>query len=257
MPSERGPPKLPALVALIVQAIAVLVVPWAVRHLGWPLGPLTTAGLCGSVAGLLSWWLGLRRWWLPVQLVFAPALLLAAAFELDYRFYLFGVILLGLVFGAVFATQVPLYLSGRRVWQALERELPAPQAGARFAFVDLGCGLGGLLQYLARRRPDGDFRGVELAPVPALIAWLRSRFSGLTNCRVSWGSLWHCDLAGTQVVFAFLSPVPMQALWQKARREMRTGSVFISSSFEVPGEQPDRVVVVDDRRQTRLLIWRL
>jgi hypothetical protein len=74
---------------------------------------------------------------------------------------------------------------------------------------------------------------------------------------VRWGSLWACDLAAYDVVFAFLSPVPMPALWLKARREMRSGSLFISSSFAVPGQSPDREVTVDDLRQTRLMIWKM
>jgi SAM-dependent methyltransferase len=246
-----------ALKALLLQALVLLVVPWILRTLHAPLSALSAAFLCGVLAAGLSWWAGLRRWWLPVQLLFAPALLLAARFELDYRFYLGALVLLALVFGAVFRTQVPLYLSGRRVWEALSLELPAPAARTRFSFVDLGCGVGGVLRYLAARHPQGDFRGVELAPLPALIAWLRARFARLPNCHVRWGSLWSCDLATYDVVFAFLSPVPMPALWLKARREMRTGSLFISSSFAVPGQAPDREVTVGDLRQTRLLIWKM
>jgi SAM-dependent methyltransferase len=257
--SQKGAPhsRWPALKALLLQALVLLVVPWLLRAFDAPLSALSAAVLCGLLAAALSWWAGLRRWWLPVQLLFAPALLFAARFELDYRLYLGALVLLGLIFGAVFRTQVPLYLSGRRVWEALSLELPAPAAAAQFSFVDLGCGVGGLLPYLAARHPQGDFHGVELAPLPALIAWLRTRLGRLPNCHVRWGSLWACDLAAYDVVFAFLSPVPMPALWLKARREMRPGSLFISSSFAVPGQSPDREVTVDDLRQTRLMIWKM
>ena len=57
------------------------------------------------------------------------------------------------------------------------------------------------------------------------------------------------------VVYAFLSPVPMPALWAKARREMKPGSRFISHSFEVPGEFPQRVIPVEGREGARLLVW--
>jgi hypothetical protein len=36
---------------------------------------------------------------------------------------------------------------------------------------------------------------------------------------------------------------------------MRAGSLFISSSFEVPGEAAQRIVSVDDARGTRLHVW--
>jgi SAM-dependent methyltransferase len=247
----------PALTALLLQALVLLLVPWILRQLHAPISALAAAGLCGLSAAFLSWLAGLRRWWLPLQLLFAPALLLAAGFELDYRLYLGALLLLALVFGAVFRTQVPLYLSGPRVWEALSQELSSTCAARRFRFVDLGCGVGGLLRFLAARHPEGEFYGVELAPLPALVAWSRTRLARRHNCHVRWASLWSTDLAGYEVVFAFLSPVPMPELWLKARREMRPGSLFISSSFAVPGQSPDREVLVDDLRHTRLLIWRI
>ena len=96
---------------------------------------------------------------------------------------------------------------------------------------------------------------MELAPLPLLVSRLRIAARGLGNCTVQWGSYWPVDLARYDVVFAFLSPVPMSALWDKARREMRSGSLFISSSFEVPGHEATRVIAIDDARATRLHLW--
>ena len=62
---------------------------------------------------------------------------------------------------------------------------------------------------------------------------------------------------GFDVVYAFLSPVPMPALWSKVCREMRPGSRFISHSFEVPGETPQRTIPVAGREGARLLVWDL
>jgi hypothetical protein len=47
----------------------------------------------------------------------------------------------------------------------------------------------------------------------------------------------------------------MPDLWRKARREMRPGTLFISSSFEVPGEAAGQVITVADARSTRLHVW--
>jgi len=71
------------------------------------------------------------------------------------------------------------------------------------------------------------------------------------------GSFWKLDLGEYDMVFAFLSPVPMQDLWTKASAEMRPGTLFVSSSFEIPGQTPDRIVQVNDSRKTRLLVWRM
>ena len=57
------------------------------------------------------------------------------------------------------------------------------------------------------------------------------------------------------VVYCFLSPAPMARLFAKAAAEMKPGSLFVSNSFAVPGQSPGRIVEVDDRRRTKLLIW--
>jgi hypothetical protein len=68
--------------------------------------------------------------------------------------------------------------------------------------------------------------------------------------------MWNIDLSEFDVVYAFLSPAPMERLFEKVRREMKPGSIFISNSFMVPGESPTETVEISDRRQTKLLIWR-
>jgi SAM-dependent methyltransferase len=165
----------------------------------------------------------------------------------------FGLLLL--VYWSTFRTRVPLYLSNAATWRAIEALLPASDATRPLRFIDLGCGLGGLLSYLAARRPHDRFIGVELAPLPALISALR--LARYPHCSVHWRSFWKIDLSETDVAFAFLSPVPMSALWQKAVAEMHEGTLFISSSFGVPGQPPDRTVTVADSRQTLLLIWNM
>jgi hypothetical protein len=97
--------------------------------------------------------------------------------------------------------------------------------------------------------------GVEASPLTWLVAWLRCL--PYKNAHIRLGSLWHTDLAGFDVVYAFLSPVPMPALWAKARREMKPGSRFISHSFEVPHEAPHSVIPVEGRDGARLLVFDL
>ena len=80
---------------------------------------------------------------------------------------------------------------------------------------------------------------------------------GLANCEWRWGSLWKTSLTDMDVVYAFLSPVPMAELWEKARAEMRPGSLFVSNSFAVPDVVPSEVIAVDDARQTQLYCYRL
>ena len=95
----------------------------------------------------------------------------------------------------------------------------------------------------------------ELAPLPWGITVLRG--FKLRNLQVLRRSLWGCDLAPYDVVFAFLSPDPMPELGAKIQREMRTGSLFISSSFPVPDWKPEVIRQIPDSRKTKLYCYRI
>jgi hypothetical protein len=245
----------PAVTALLLQIAAFSLSIVLVRVLAVDPSILIFALLCGIVAAVLSHLVGLARWWLFIQLLFAPALVLMLALNITPEFFLAAFLILLLVYWSTFRTQVPLYLSSNKVWGELEKLLPA--VGTGFRFIDLGSGLGGVLTHLARVRPDGHYSGVESAPLPFLWSWLRIKFGGQQQCRVHWGSLWDCDLAQYDVVFAYLSPVPMEQLWHKAKNEMRPGSLFVSSTFNVPDQTPHETRQVDDLHHSTLLIWRM
>ncbi|HUW25038.1 MAG TPA: class I SAM-dependent methyltransferase [Gallionella sp.] len=248
----------PAAIALLLQFTALVLVLFGARMAGLHPAPLSLALLCGLLAATLSHFAGLACWWLVIQFLFAPALVLMLALDIHSGFFLAAFIILLVVYWSTFRTQVPLYLSSNKVWRALETQLPSPAVeDADFRFIDLGSGLGGVLTHLAAVRPDGCYCGVESAPLPFLWSWLRIKFDGHRNCNVRWGSLWNSDLAQYDVVFAYLSPVPMQRLWHKARTEMRPGTVFISSTFAVPEQAPHQTIQVDDLHQSKLLVWRM
>ena len=66
--------------------------------------------------------------------------------------------------------------------------------------------------------------------------------------------MWSIDLSGHDIVYAYLSPAPMPLLWEKARREMRAGSLLVSFRFVVPGVAPSRMI---DAGGNWLYVWRL
>lgn len=215
--------------------------------------PLAFALLCGLMAMTLSYFMQLAKWWLLIQFLFTPALVLVLALNIPSGYFLAAFLVTLVVYWNTFRGQVPLYLSSNKVWEALLTLLPS----GNFRFVDLGSGLGGVLTYLASVRPDGNYTGIESAPLPWLWSWLRVRVGGYRQCEVRLESLWDCDLSRYDMVFAYLSPAPMERLWRKARSEMRPGSVFISSTFEVPDQTPNETLATDDLHNSTLLIWRM
>lgn len=236
--------------------IAVLSLAWpyyGVRGEPLPWGSVVIA--VGAAAALLATLSRQPWWWRLIHGIFAPLACLVAQWEIDPGWFLAAAVLLLLVYRGALSGQVPLYLSNRQTALALAGLLPAADSGRPLRCADLGAGLGSLLRPLAAARPDVQFTGIENAP----LTWLGGRLLtlGQANLAWRWGSLWQMPLADYDLVYAFLSPVPMPALWEKAKAEMKPGSLFVSNSFPVPGIAPTEVIAVDDRRQTQLYCYRI
>lgn len=192
----------------------------------------------GVLAALLGAYAGLARWWLPIQLLFVPGALTLLALALPPVLFLALFALLVLCYWSTFRTQVPYYPSGPAVWQAVADALPKEK---HLRVIDIGSGLGGMALALAARRPDAVVEGIELAPLP----WFASRVrSALSKSKVTFtrGDYEALDFGHYDVVFAYLSPAAMPRLWEKARQEMRAGSMLLSYEFGVPGKFPNRTI---------------
>jgi hypothetical protein len=241
---------LKALLAHLFALPGALLAAWLLARAGLEAGLAHLAVAEGVLAYLISRHLRLPVWWQGINLAFLPLVVLFSGFDIPPAWYLAGLLaLLATSFGAL-SSRVPLYLSSDKAMAEVAKRLPE-RPGARV--IDLGCGTGGLLAYLARRRADAELHGIDAAP----LSWLISRLRLRGAARIRLGSLWGVDLAGYDLVYAYLSPEPMARLWQKASREMRPGSLFISNTFAVPGVEPDEIVELNDLSRARLLIWRL
>jgi len=207
-----------------------------------------------GLAALLGWFFGLRRWWLVFQLLLPPALALGVWAQAPSWIYPSAFLALLLIYWNSAGEKVPLYLTNRKTRTALAELLPEK---TDLAFADLGCGFGGVLAYLARRRPLASFAGIESAPALFLASWLRLKFFGPPNVSIIFRDYWKQDLGRYDVVYCFMSPAPMAELYAKVRSEMRPGSLFISNSFKVPEFPADETVAVGDRRGTKLHVWRI
>ena len=233
-------------------ALVVLSVAWpyfVLRNepLPWP----QTALSIGGIALLIASFTHQAWWWRVIHTVFAPMAWLISTQSIDPGWFLLAFILLLLVYRGALTGQIPLYLSNTETGKMLA-VLCADSPKTHF--IDLGAGVGSVVLPLARALADARIEGIENAPATWLIGYLRTL--GQKNCLWRWGSLWHIDLSEFTVVYAFLSPTPMPALWEKVQREMQAGSLFISNSFPVPDIEADNIVEIDDARQTRLFCYR-
>ncbi len=190
-------------------------------------------------------------WWIAIHVFFLPTALTLLTLQLPSWLYLLAALLMALVFWGTVKGDVPLFLSSTAVATAVADIVDREKATA---FADLGAGVGSVAVPLAQhRRLIVD--AWEYAPLPWLITAWRCR--KLPNATVKRASLWNCNLARYEVVFAFLSPLVMVKLGEKIIDEMPSGSLFISSSFPIPNWEPESIVNIKDRRKTILFCYRI
>jgi len=251
--------RLPPALAAVLAHLPGVGLGFGIIAAGFPLSLVVFVLMVSISAAVLAWLWLLPLWWRYINLFFLPLIGLALYLQsdadgIDPNWFLAAFILLALTSLGAVRTRVPLYLSSPRA--ATELALRLPERGR---LIDLGCGLGGPLARIHQQRPDAQLAGIEAAPLNWLFAKLRLKASG-AHAEIRLGSIWSVDLAGYDIVYAYLSPAPMARLWEKARREMKPGSLLISNTFAVPDLNPDEIIDISnpgDLAHARLLIWRL
>jgi len=238
VPQSRSFLQIPAIQAVLIQAFSFAITLAVARGLSalFDMQPsiCEAALLQGASAAVVTRMRGMAVWWLPIQAIFPIALVATLSIHLPPIIFLaLFVALLGL-YWSTFRTQVPFYPSGPTAWDAVLAELPMDGS---IRLVDVGSGLGGLILHLAGARPDSRFMGIEVAPLPWAISALRGRFRRST-ARFVRGDYGQLDFTTQDVVFAYLSPAAMPALWAKASAEMRPRTLLLSFEFDIPDVEP-------------------
>jgi SAM-dependent methyltransferase len=241
----------PALKALLAQLCGWGAV-WLLGQLGllpdgvWVLAFSQAVAATATAAALRC-----TRWWLPIHFVFTPLAFFIHTLGVPPGAWLAAFIIFALIYWSSYRTQVPLFLTNRQTARAVAGLLPP----GSIEVLDIGCGIGSFLAAFAQQRQDARLTGIENAPVPFALSRLRAfKHPAITVIR---GDFFARSWAGYDLVYAFLSPTPMPDAWEKARREMKPGSLFVSNSFDIPGVEPDCIIKVADRRRTRLLVFEI
>lgn len=239
-----------ALLAQLIGLTLAALLAWAMPQVFRDLWSVAVAQ--GFAALLASKWLEQPGWWQPIHLAFLPLVLAATTLHLPSEIYLVAFALLMLVFWGTAGGDVPLFLSSREVVMTLAEIADDERA---HTFVDLGAGVGSVVVPLAKHFPLLQVEAWERAPIPWALTAMRGRKLG--NLILRRDSFWNASLADYDIVFAFLSPAVMPEVGDKVRREMRPGTLFISSSFPVPEWRPEMKVEIGDARDTVLYGYRI
>ena len=252
-------PTSPALIALLIQIASLLVlllcltVAWQSFQFKLTLIQVLVAQAVLTL--LLTRWFGLAWWWCVIQPLFPFAVVATLSLTLPPWLYLTLFLIFLVVYWSAFQTQVPYYPSTESAWLALAPCLPKDKP---FILVDIGSGLGGLILHLGKKYPESAFTGVEIAPLPWLISYLRGKGNG-GNVRFLRSNYENLHFADFDVVFAYLSPAAMPGLWRKAKNEMRSGTMLVSYEFPIIGVEEHLSIYPENDANfgRKLYIWYL
>lgn len=202
-------------------------------------------------AGISIFIFKLPKWFFYISILFPVSFMLAFSF-LHFGAGLYGIIffILVLSFSHTLKERVPLYLSNNTTHETLQKIARDKKAKK---VLDLGSGLGGVVRALSEKEIQSQ--GVESAPLLFLSSWLMSKVS--KRGEILRQNIWQCHLESYDMVYAFLSPAIMEKLYEKVKKEMKPGSVFISNSFPVQDVRASRVMVLEDARKTKLYFYEI
>lgn len=193
------------------------------------------------LVSILAKWAQMPIWWRWIHLAFPIAVMFMQLVALPATVYLAGFIITLALYWSVHNTRVPFYPSFPATWRAMHRILEQHADNTPLHVLDIGSGIGDMAMFLAKQRVHDTVAGIEIAPLPWAISAIRAILSG-TSVRFTLGDYRHLDFATLDVVFAYLSPAVMQAVWHKVAQEMRPGCLFVSSEFPVPGVTADHII---------------
>ena len=255
-PESRSLLKVPAVQALFFQILSFFIVLLIARSSGAILGRTMDiwfiALLQGALAAGFSYWRCLASWWIAIQLFFPFILLFGLFLQLPPTLFLLAFLIFLFLYWSTFRTQVPFYPSNLAVWDAIAELFPKDK---NIRVIDIGSGLGGLILHLSKRFPHSQFLGIEIAPLPWLVSKLRAR--QVRSCaRFTYGDYGNLNFAEYDLVFAYLSPVAMPALWEKARTEMRSGTTLLSYEFVIPDVEPT-FILSPAANMSKIYGWRM
>jgi SAM-dependent methyltransferase len=193
------------------------------------------------VAAIIARLLKLSLPWQALNAVLVPGIVTFQSSGLPTWLAIAGLVLSLIIYVPTFWTHVPFYPTSRPMYVEILNRLPQDR---EFTFIDLGCGYGTLLLYLARHRPQGTFHGSEIAPLPYAVARLRSLIAG-RRLKIMFKSFWTLNFRDYDFLYAFLAPSPMPKLWEKVKSEAAPGARFFVNTFKLDAPEAEQVTVQD------------
>lgn len=205
-----------------------------------------------TTAAVISYWINLPKWWCWINALFPILVGIFQSFNWSSSIFLAGFLILGLFYWSNFLTRVPYYPSTEAVWSEIADLLPEEQPAN---VLEIGSGFGGFCLFIKKQKPELTVVGVELSPIIWLYSHIRQLFLKI-DCQFLRQDYRRMNFSKQDLIFAFLSPAAMPALYLQAKKQMKTGAILASYCFEIPCAQNESIEKIEISYGKTLYIWR-
>lgn len=116
---------------------------------------------------------------------------------------------------------------------------------------ELGSGWGTLAIELSRKN---EVIALEKAWVP----WFFSKFNNVLRggtVKIQRQNIYSLKYTDADVVFCYLYPGAMRKLAPKFGKELKTGAIVFSNTFQIPGRNPSEVLEINDWFRTKVYVY--
>ncbi len=140
-------------------------------------------------------------------------------------------------------TEVPFLPIPRKL---LPHIATALKLSSTSVLYDLGCGNSIVLRYLLGHSPTTKAIGVEIAPLPYLLAKIWNKLSPLAYLELRRGDFMETNLHDATHIFLYLFPSAIENLLPKLTQELTPGTQVISCDFPFNEKIPKEVIEISE-----------
>jgi hypothetical protein len=112
--------------------------------------------------------------------------------------------------------------------------------------VAFSSGRSGVFYALEKKYPDATFIGIESDFFPYLVAKVQ-QILRRTKMKVRYEKIRRVDVKDADLVYCHMDPDQLRELGSKFKFECKTGTLIISTGFNIPYLDPIKIVPLEDR----------
>lgn len=157
----------------------------------------------------------------------------------------FGYVLTKLIFDLLLRGFTPFISSRPWVVDALLDEINVKKETP--TIYALSCGRSGFFHALEKKYPGGVFIGYETDLFPFVVAKLQSLIRR-TKIKVKFSKIYHINFKDADLVYNHLYPDKMVGLGKKIKFESKTGTIVLSTGFNIKDLEPIKTILLPDRK---------